>query len=89
MDIFSSITVAGIPLVLIIMGLVEWVKGFGVEGQALRGVSLAVGLALGVGYQLSVAVPVDFAGWFAAVVFGLGLGLVASGLFDAAKSARQ
>lgn len=89
MEIFTSITVAGIPLVLIVLGLVEWVKGFGVEGQSLRGVSLVIGLALGIGYQLSIAVPADFTGWFSAVVFGLGLGLVASGLFDAAKSARK
>ena len=89
MEIFASITVAGIPLVLIVLGLVEWAKGFNVQGNALRGVSLVIGLLLGVGYQLSVAVPVDFAGWFSAVIFGLGLGLVASGLYDAAKSAKS
>ena len=89
MEIFASITVAGIPLVLIVLGLVEWVKGFNIQGNALRGVSLVIGLLLGVGYQLSVAVPMDFAGWFSAVIFGLGLGLVASGLYDAAKSAKS
>jgi hypothetical protein len=83
---FDTILVAGIPLVVVVLGLVQFIKGFGLEDNIVKGVSLAVGLVLGVGYQLSLATPVDFAGWFAAVVFGLGLGLVASGLYDANQS---
>ena len=48
---------------------------------------MGLGLLLGAGYQLAVVgFPVDFAGWFAVVVFGLGLGVVASGVYDAATT---
>ena len=80
---FDTIVVAGIPLMLIVLGLVQFIKGFGVTGNQVKALSLSVGLVLGVGYQFSIAAPADFAGWFAVVVFGLGLGLVASGLYDA------
>ena len=83
--IFENILVAGIPLLLVVLGLVQWIKQFGLEGKIVRVISMAVGLLLGVGYQLSIAMPVDFAGWFSTAVFGLALGIVASGLYDAAK----
>lgn len=84
---FTQYLVAGVPLVLVVLGLVEWVKSLGLTGNAVKVVSLAIGLVLGIGYQLSLAVPVGFGGWFTVTVFGLGLGLVASGIYDAAKNA--
>jgi len=83
---FSTAIVNGIPLVLIVIGLVELLKKFGVSGNWLVGASVLIGICFGIGYQLSIAMPIDFAGWFAAVVYGIGLGLVASGVYDAAKS---
>lgn len=74
--------VNGVPLVAVVLGLVEVSKRLGVEGRAAVAVSLGLGLVLGVGYQISVAVPVDFAGYFGAAVYGLALGLTASGLYD-------
>jgi hypothetical protein len=44
---------------------------------------------LGIGYQLSISVPVGFSGWFGASVFGLALGLLASGIYDAVKNATK
>ena len=82
---FENISVAGIPLLLVVIGLVQFIKGFGVKGNGVRALSAGIGLLLGVGYQISLALPVDFAGWFAAIVFGLGLGIVASGIYDAAN----
>lgn len=84
-DLFTNITVAGIPLLLIVLGLVQFVKSFGISGQIVRGISLLIGFLLGVGYQFSTTPPADFSGWFSCVVFGLGLGLVASGDYDALK----
>jgi len=78
--------VAGLPLVLVVLGLVEWVKRLGLAGKAVVIVSMAIGLALGLAYQVSIAVPIDFAGWFGAAVYGIGLGLVASGIYDVGKS---
>lgn len=85
---FDTILVAGIPLLVIVIGLVQFIKGFGLTGNIVKAMSLLIGLLLGGGYQYSLAAPVDFAGWFALVVFGLGLGLVASGLYDANQSTK-
>lgn len=79
--------VNGIPLIFVVMGLVELVKSFGVQGRALTACSFVIGLALGVLYQISLAMPIGFAGWFGAAVFGLALGLVASKVYDAVRSA--
>ena len=86
---FSSYVVAGVPLVLVVLGLVEWVKSLGLQGVAVKFVSMAIGLVLGIGYQLSIAVPVGFSGWFGASVFGFALGLLASGIYDAVKNATK
>lgn len=83
--VFDNASVAGIPLLAFVIGLVQYIKSFGLSGNAVRGVSMAVGFVLGIGYQFSTVPPTDFASWFAASVFGLALGLVASGLYDAAQ----
>ncbi len=84
---FSTLLVGGIPLVVVVFGLVEFVKSFGLKGQWLTVTSLFLGLALGVCYQVAkTGLPVDFAGWFAVAIFGLALGLVASGFYKFADS---
>jgi len=83
--VFENASVAGIPLLAFVIGLVQWVKGFGLDGRQVKAASMAVGILLGIGYQFSTVPPVDFASWFAAGVFGIALGLVASGLYDASK----
>jgi len=79
--------VNGIPLIFVVMGLVELAKAFGAQGKLLTGLSFAIGLVVGVLYQLSLFMPANFAEWFGAVIFGLALGLVASKVYDAFKSA--
>ena len=79
--------VNGAPLIFVVMGLVELVKAFGVQGKALTAVSFGIGLALGLLYQVSLGVPADYSGWFGAVIFGLALGLVASKVYDAIGNA--
>lgn len=86
---FSGAIVNGIPLVLAVIGLVEWSKQLGVSGRALQVLSMLVGVALGILYQYSVQPLVDFAGWFGAVIYGLGMGLIASGIYDAIRSATR
>jgi len=81
--VFENASVAGIPLLAFVLGLVQWIKSFGLAGAQVKVASMAVGILLGVGYQFSVGAPVDFQGWFAVAVFGVALGLVASGLYDA------
>ena len=81
--------VNGIPLILVVMGLVELAKSFGAEGKILSLISFGIGLVLGIAYQVSLGMPVGFTGWFGAVVFGLALGLVACKVYDAIRSASK
>lgn len=79
---YGTAVVLGIPLIAVVMAAVEWLKSVGVEGKASLVASLVIGLLLGVGYQVSLGMPTDFAGWFGKFVYGLGLGLTASGLYN-------
>ena len=82
MDI-STLLVGGLPLSAVVFGLVEFVKSFGVRGHWLTITSMLLGLLFGVSYQIANAgLPAGFAGWFGVAVFGLVLGLVASGFYD-------
>jgi hypothetical protein len=81
--------VNGIPLILVVMGLVELSKSFGAEGKILTAISFVIGLVLGILYQVSLGMPVGFAGWFGSGVFGLALGLMASKVYDAIRSASE
>ena len=81
----GTILVNGIPLVLVVAGLVSFAKTMGLEGKALLALSLVLGLVFGVVYQLSIAMPTTLAEWFGAIVFGLGLGVTTSGLYDLVK----
>ena len=82
---FSSAVVDGIPLVIIILGLVEFAKKFGLRGNGCIALSMSLGLIFGVLYRLQDGLPADFAGWFAIIIYGLGLGLVTSGLYDVVR----
>lgn len=81
----SEMIVNGVPLILVVAGLVGFAKSMGLQGRALTGLSLALGVALGILYQLSISVPTTLAGWFGAAITGLALGLTASGLYDVAR----
>ncbi len=83
---FSDVAVNGVPLVVLIVGLVQFIAEMGVGGKALKATSAGIGLAVGIAYQFSLGTPVDFASWFGALLYGLGLGVVASGLVDQARS---
>ena len=76
----------GIPLVLVVLGIVEWSKRLGVSGKWLLVLSMLVGVVLGVLYQISLAIPTDFAAGLVRALW-IGLGLVASGVYDAVRSA--
>ena len=80
---FSSLLVGGIPLLVVIFGLVEFSKSLGVTGKWLTVLSLVLGMIFGIAYQISASgMPTAFGGWFVVVVFGLALGLITSGFYD-------
>lgn len=86
---FSEALMGGVPLMFVVLGLVEWSKRLGVSGKWLLVLSMLIGLVIGVLYQVSLGMPVGFSGWFVAIVFGLGVGVVASGVYDAVRSAAR
>lgn len=86
---FSNALVNGIPLVAVVLALVEWSKRLGLSGKLLQALSMLVGVVLGVLYQYSQQPLAGFSAWFGAVVYGFALGLVASGVYDAARSASK
>ena len=87
MESFADAVVNGVPLLFVNFGLVAWVKAMGLRGQALTATAFVVGIVLGVLYQFSLAPLIGFAAWFGAVIYGLGLGIVASGVYKGIESA--
>jgi hypothetical protein len=82
MDI-NTLLVGSIPIMIVIFGLVEFSKSLGASGKFLTVESLLIGLLFGLGFHIySTGVPASFSTWFEAVIFGLALGLVASGFYD-------
>ena len=76
----------GFSLVLLIVGLVELVKKFGVEGNKLTVISVIIGVLVGVGFKLYGMLP-SVQPWIEIAVTGLAFGLAATGLWDLAKNA--
>ena len=83
---FFQVSVNGIPLLLVVLGLVTWVSQLGVQGKGKLLLSMLFGVLLGVSYQASQHMPATFAEWFAVLVYGLALGLFASGVYDTGKT---
>lgn len=95
---FLKASVAGVPLVFVIIGLVEWCKRFkradgsqAINGNWLLLISMILGLVLGGGFMISQTRPpigdwwTSFVYWFALLVYGLAMGIVGSGLYTAVK----
>jgi hypothetical protein len=83
---FTQLLVGGIPLLVVIFGLVEFIKSFGLKDRWLTLVSLLLGLVFGIMYQVAENnVPQSFSAWFTVIIFGLALGLITSGFYDFAN----
>lgn len=83
-SLFDNLTLAGFPLVVFVLATVQWVKeSFSIEGKPVNFVSMGIGIVFGVLYQFSRTngFPTDFNGWLTVVVFGIALGLLASGTY--------
>ncbi len=79
--------VGGIVLLPIVFGLVEFVKKLKVEGNILTFISMGIGTLLGGLYQLVQLHP-EYVPYFGVLVYGLGVGLAACGLYDFSKQFR-
>ena len=71
-------------LSVLVFGLVEFVKKFGVQGEKLTAISAAIGGALSVFFYLAVRYDA-VREWYVMVAFGILGALAASGLYDFTK----
>lgn len=82
--IYAQVSVFLLPIV---MGLVTLYGKFGVSGKWQLASSLLTGFVLGGGIMYVETKPVTVEGWVAVVLYGLLLGLTASGVYDVVKVA--
>ena len=77
----SNFLVNPVTLALIILGVVEFIKKFGVTGNKLMLISMGVGLFLGVVYKVrDLYVPAQ--AYIDVVFFAIAVGLGASGIYS-------
>ena len=70
-----------LTLALLIIGIVEFVKKFGVTGNKLTLISMAVGIVFAVIYKLAALFPL-YQVWIELAFFGIAAGLCASGIYN-------
>ena len=95
LSVYIQAAVSGVPLLFVVIGLVWWYgKAFDLAGRWQFISSMLTGLVLGIPYMILQAQPpsVSVAGWwpsfgywFGVIVYGLGLGVFASALYEVAK----
>jgi len=88
MNVIETITQyagASVFLMSIIMALVTYWGKLGVTGKWQLVSSLATGLVIGGGFMWIELAPADAVSWVAVVLYGLLLGLTASGVYEVGK----
>ena len=84
---FTLFEIGDISVIVLVVGIVEAAKKFGLKGRACQALAVTLG-ALLIGMSQAIQggmVPVGILPWINIVVVGLGGGLAASGLYDVAK----
>jgi uncharacterized membrane protein HdeD (DUF308 family) len=77
----GNFTLNPVTLALLILGIVEFIKKFGVQGNKLMLISMAVGIIFAVIYQVSELIqPAQV--YIQVAFFGLAAGLCASGIYN-------
>lgn len=82
LPIIEMILASG-SIIWIVTGTVTYIKKLGVKGSWLTVSSMAIGIIFGGAYRYYVSPFQTFSDWFVAVIFGIALGLIASGVYDA------
>jgi hypothetical protein len=84
---FTTLEIGGIPILLLIPGLVEAAKHFGINGKRSTALALLLGFWLvGLAQAINLAlVPEAALPWLSVVVVGIGGGLAVTGYYDLAN----
>lgn len=83
---FSAVAENAPIVVLVVLGLVTFIGKLGVKGiwQMISG--MLIGLIFGGAFMIAaLGLPHDFPGWFSVIIYGLAMGLVASGIYETGK----
>jgi len=81
----TDASIGGITLMVLVIGLVEFAKKLGLQGNTSIVAAAVLGLLFGVVYKVMPIMPETYAFWVEAVVYGIAFGLSACGLYDVAK----
>lgn len=84
---FGGMEIGGVGVIVLVIGIVEAAKEFGVTGLWSRALAMILGLGL-VGLASAMGrgvVPAEAMVWIEIVVVGLGGALAAMGLYDLAR----
>jgi Flp pilus assembly pilin Flp len=83
---FEASGKSGPLVVLIVLGLVTYLGKLGVKGRWQLISGMLIGLIFGGAFTIAaLGLPSTFSGWFSTVMYGLMLGLVASGIYETGK----
>lgn len=99
-EAYADAAVSGVPLLFVVIGLVQYIKAFKnkageqlVDGNWLLIASMILGFGLGGSFMITQTQPPEesvlrdlFGYWFAVGIYGIGLGIIASGFYDATKA---
>lgn len=77
----SSIEIGGVSLILLILGLVEFSKSFGLDGKKVIALSASMGAILFGLYRVGEFVPAPYSQVYEIVLQSIALGLAASGFY--------
>ena len=81
---FDELAIGGVGVIVLVLGIVEACKGFGVSGQASKGLALGLGfgfVALASAMEREL-IPATWIPYIEIVVLGLGGSLAAMGIYD-------
>lgn len=96
-DFATTAMIGAVPVMFVVLGAVQWLKQLkdrdgkqAIKGNSLLYASMGLGVVFGTIYMMTQSRPpvgsdwyVHFLYWVGAMVYGLALGLLASGIYDA------
>lgn len=85
---FNLFEIGGISVIVLVIGIVEAAKKWGLNGGGCQALAMALGTVF-VGLSQAISqgmIPEAVIPWINIVVLGLGGGLAASGLFDVIRN---
>lgn len=74
-----------VPLLIVVLGLVQYYKKLNATGNLLSILSMITGVLFGGFYLYLVTEPTAMLGIFLCIIYGIVIGLIASGVYDLAK----